>query len=60
MDGTSGGDTQRIGGAPEGGQDWSANMAPVYVEMVNEISGDVKGIEAKMGELRAAHEARVR
>lgn len=35
-------------------------MAPVYVEMVNEISGDIKSIEAKMGELRGAHEARVR
>ena len=62
-DGSGGaGDTARIGGAVEGGQDWSAlsGMAPVYVEMVNEISGDIKTVESKMAELRAAHEARVR
>ena len=35
-------------------------QAPVYVEMVNEISSDIRAIEAKMGELRGAHEARVR
>jgi hypothetical protein len=32
----------------------------VYVEMVNEISGDIRAVEAKMNELRGAHEARVR
>lgn len=48
-------------GGPDGtGQDWSSNIAPVYVEMVNEISGDVRALEAKMAELRGAHEARVR
>ena len=35
-------------------------QAPVYVEMVNEVSNDVKGIDSKMAELRGAHEARVR
>jgi len=35
-------------------------QAPVYVEMVTEISNDVKAIESKMSELRIAHEARVR
>ena len=37
-----------------------APQAPVYVEMVTDISNDVKAIDAKMGELRAAHDARVR
>lgn len=32
----------------------------MYVEMVNDISADIRAVEAKMGELRTAHEARMR
>ena len=34
--------------------------SPVYVELVNDINSDINVVQAKMADLRAAHEARVR
>lgn len=37
-----------------------ARTSPVYVDLVNEINGDINLITAKMGDLQRAHDARLR